>query len=113
MKRLLARLSSVLLALAALGAHAAAAPIHLKAYRSLVNLASPQFSPDGTRIAVIAIKPDFVHDRYDRTLLVVDAAGGAPTALVRGMRDLAMPRWSPDGRTLSFIARVGKRKSQV
>ena len=49
MKRLLACLPSVLLALAPLGAHAAA-PIHLKAYRSLVNLASPQFSPDGARV---------------------------------------------------------------
>ena len=35
MKRLLACLPSVLLALAPLGAHAAAAPIHLKAYRAL------------------------------------------------------------------------------
>ena len=50
-----------------------------------MNLASPQFSPDGARIAFVAIRPDFVHDRYDRTLMVVDTAGGAPTALVRGM----------------------------
>ncbi len=113
MKRLLACLPSVLLAFAPLGAHAAAAPIELKAYRSLVNLASPQFSPDGARVAFVAIRPDFVHDRYDRTLMVVDTAGGAPTALVRGMRDLAMPRWSPDGRRIAFIATVAKQKPQI
>ncbi|EQD69103.1 acylaminoacyl-peptidase, partial [mine drainage metagenome] len=113
MKRLLACLPCVLLALTPLGAHAAAAPIELKAYRSLVNLASPQFSPDGTRVVFVAIRPDFVHDRYDRTLMVVDTAGGAPTALVRGMRDLQMPRWSPDGRTLAFIAKVAKQKAEI
>ena len=84
MKRLLAFLPSVLLALTPPGAHAAAAPIYLKAYRSLVNLASPRFSPDGARVAFVAIRPDFVHDRYDRTLMVVDTAGGASASRTDG-----------------------------
>ncbi len=94
-------------------AQALTAPIHLKAYRALVKLASPQFSPDGKRIAFLTIKPDFVHDRYDTTLRVVGTRGGKPEALVRGMRDLKMPRWSPDGRTIAFIAKVSKQKPQI
>ncbi|MHB1617762.1 MAG: prolyl oligopeptidase family serine peptidase, partial [Metallibacterium sp.] len=113
MKRYLACLPAALLAFALLCVQAAAAPIHLKAYRSLVKFASPRFSPDGTRIAFLTIKPDFVHDRYATTLRVVDTRGGAPEALVRGMRDLQMPRWSPDGRTLAFIAKVAKQKAEI
>ncbi|MHB1895514.1 MAG: S9 family peptidase [Metallibacterium sp.] len=113
MKRYLACLPAALLAFAPLCVQAAAAPIHLKAYRSLVKFASPRFSPDGTRIAFLTIKPDFVHDRYATTLRVVDTRGGAPEALVRGMRDLQMPRWSPDGRTLAFIAKVAKQKAEI
>ena len=114
MKRYLACLPAALLAFAPLRVQAAAAaPIHLKAYRTLVRIASPRFSPDGTRIAFLTIKPDFVHDRYATTLRVVDTRGGAPEALVRGMRDLQMPRWSPDGRTLAFIAKVAKQKAEI
>ncbi|WP_297920176.1 S9 family peptidase [Metallibacterium sp.] len=111
---LLACLPAALLAFAPLRVQAAAAaPIHLKAYRTLVRIASPRFSPDGTRIAFLTLKPDFVHDRYATTLRVVDTRGGAPEALVRGMRDLQMPRWSPDGRTLAFIAKVAKQKAEI
>ena len=114
MKRYLAYLPAALLAFAPSCVQATTeAPIHLQAYRSLLRIASPQFSPDGTRIAFLTIKPDFVHDRYDTTLRVVATDGNAPKALVRGMHDLKMPRWSPDGRTLAFIAKVGKQKAEI
>jgi len=114
MKRYLACLTVVLLAFSLPCAQAATvAPINWQAYRSLTKYSAPQFSPDGSRIAFLTIKPDFVHDRYAATLRVVDTRGGAPQALVRGMRDLQMPRWSPDGRTLAFIAKVGKRKPEI
>ncbi len=107
------RFGALLLVLAPLAAHAQATPVRLQDFRALVRIVSPQFSPGGRRIAFLSVRPDFVHDRYDATLRVVAADGGPAAALVRGMRDLHMPRWAPDGRTLSFIARVGKRKPQV
>ncbi|MDE3136916.1 MAG: S9 family peptidase [Acidobacteriota bacterium] len=102
-----------LLALTSLATQAAAAPIHLKDFRALVRIDSPRFSPDGRQIAFLTIRPDFVHDRYDVTLNVMDAAGGKSRVLVHAMLDVHMPHWSPDGRTIAFIAEVGKGKPQI
>ncbi|EQD41601.1 peptidase S9 prolyl oligopeptidase active site domain protein, partial [mine drainage metagenome] len=88
-------------------------PIHLKDFRSLVKFASLEFSPGGGRIVFVAIRPDLVHNRYDRTLMVVSTSGGAPRALVRGMRHLKMPRWSPDGSQIAFIASVDRQKPEI
>ncbi len=91
----------------------ASRPTNLRAYRHLVKLASPQFSPDGRQIAFVTIRPDFLYNRYDTTLRVVPAAGGKPVAWVRGLHDLHMPRWAPDGRHIAFLARVGREKPEV
>jgi dipeptidyl aminopeptidase/acylaminoacyl peptidase len=103
----------ILLALTSLATEAGAAPIHLKDYRELVRIDSPQFSPDGQQIAFLTIRPDFVHDRYDATLRVMDTAGGKSRVLVHAMLGVNMPRWSPDGRTIAFIAKVGSEKAQI
>jgi dipeptidyl aminopeptidase/acylaminoacyl peptidase len=106
-------LPAVLLALASLSAAAASAPIGLTDFRTLVRIASPRFSPDGTQIAFLAVRSDFVHDRYDATLRVVSAGGCEPRTLVEDISDIDMPRWSPDGRTLAFIGKVGDREPQI
>lgn len=98
-----------LFALSPVGASASTGPIRLGDYRALVRIASPRFSPDGKMIAFLTVRSDFVHDRYDATLRVMDTSGGGARVLVRGMPDLHSPRWSSDGRTLAFIAdRAGK-----
>ncbi|MDE2449179.1 MAG: S9 family peptidase [Gammaproteobacteria bacterium] len=102
-----------LLALASLGAPAAARPVGLTDFRMLLCISSPRFSPDGQQIAFLTVRPDFVNDRYDATLRVIPTVGGESRALVEDMQDLEMPRWSPDGETLGFIAKVGERQSQL
>jgi dipeptidyl aminopeptidase/acylaminoacyl peptidase len=109
----LVSLPAVLLALAAVGAPASAKPIRLSDFRSLQRITSPQFSPDGKQIAFLTVRPDFVHDRYDSSLLVISTAGGEPRTLVQDIADLDLPRWSPDGRTLAFIGTVGHQKAQI
>jgi len=106
-------LPALLLALVPLAPQAAAAPIHLKNYRALVRIKSPRFSPDGQQIAFLAVRSDFVHDRYDATLRVMNTAGGNSRVLVHAMLDVHMPRWSPDGHTIAFIASVGNEKPQI
>jgi dipeptidyl aminopeptidase/acylaminoacyl peptidase len=115
MKGPLARrcLAAALLALVSMAAPAAPAPIRLTDLRALVRVGSPQFSPDGTSIAFLTFRSDFVHDRYDATLRVVSIQGGEPRTLVEDIHDIDMPRWSPDGRSLAFIGRVGNRESQI
>ncbi|MGA9853256.1 MAG: S9 family peptidase [Gammaproteobacteria bacterium] len=103
----------LLLALAPLAASAASMTIQLRDYRSLVRIDSPRFSPDGKQIAFMTVRSDFVHDRYDAALRVMNIADGKSQVLARGMKDMKMPRWSPDGKTLAFTAKVGKRKAQI
>ncbi len=58
--------------------------------------ASPQYSPDGKRIAF----------RSDRTgeeqIWVCDSEGGNPVQVTSGQGRPSVPRWSPDGRRLVF-----------
>ena len=104
---------SILLPLTFLAVQCTAAPIQLTDFRGLVRIDSPSFSPDGGSIAFLTVRSDFVRDRYDATLRVVDVATGKSRVLVRGLRDLSMPCWSPDGRTLAFLAQVGEQKTQI
>jgi dipeptidyl aminopeptidase/acylaminoacyl peptidase len=115
MKRRLAFacLPAALLALASIGAAVAAAPIGLTDFRALVRIASPRFSPDGTQIAFLAARSDFVHDRYDATLRVISTKGGESRTLVEDIPDIDSPRWSPDGRTIAFIGTVEGGESQI
>jgi dipeptidyl aminopeptidase/acylaminoacyl peptidase len=104
---------AVLLSVTPFVGRAAPRPLELNDYRALIQISSPQFSPDGEWIAFLTIRPDFVYDRYDATLRVVSAKGGPTYTLVQGMSDLHMPRWSPDGRSIKFIATVGDQKAQI
>lgn len=57
---------------------------------------SPQYSPQGDRIA-------FRSDRSDgEQLWVADAAGGNPVQVTHGALNPSVPRWSPDGRGIIF-----------
>lgn len=91
----------------------AARPIQLQDYRALVRIHSPAFSPDGKQLAFVTTRPDFIHDRYDATLRLLDVANGTSRVLVDEMSNLHAPDWLPDGRAIAFIAKVGKQKAQI
>ena len=58
--------------------------------------ASPQYSPDGRRIA-------FRSDRSgEEQIWVCDAGGGNPVQVTTGAGRPSVPRWSPDGKRLVF-----------
>jgi uncharacterized protein (TIGR03067 family) len=61
---------------------------------------SPAWSPDGSKIALDAIRSLFGEGLSDARLMVVNAAGGAPKDLGPG----AMPAWLPDSKRLAYCS---------
>jgi len=102
--KIAALLPLLALALLAPAIRAQATPLTLQSYRSIVGVADARISPNGASVAFIASIGDYTHDRYDKRLMLVPAAGGAPTALTAITKGLSDPQWSPAGDRLAYIA---------
>jgi dipeptidyl aminopeptidase/acylaminoacyl peptidase len=79
-------------------------PLTFDAVRQLVEVSSPQISPDGTRVAYVRSVGDFKADERKTEIELVDVASGTTRALTHGRKDISTLRWSPDGDRLAFLA---------
>ena len=68
-------------------------PVQLTA--SEKNVADPQWSPDGRRLAYVR----------DNEIRVIEADGSRDVGVTGHPAGVSAPRWSPDGRRLAFISR--------
>ncbi|HTX57045.1 MAG TPA: S9 family peptidase [Candidatus Acidoferrales bacterium] len=94
-------------------AHAAAPPLTLMSLRSLVGVSQARINSAGTEIVFVASVGDYVHDRYDKRLMLVPAAGGAPRAITPVVKGLSDPQWSPSGDRIAYVADDAKGNAQV
>ncbi|HZZ65067.1 MAG TPA: LpqB family beta-propeller domain-containing protein [Candidatus Baltobacteraceae bacterium] len=87
-----------LILLGALGSTAGARTLDAGDIPAIVTLQQPAISPDGSRIAIVVIRPE------QPELLLVNVRTAHQTVIARG-GDVADPRWSPDGSALAFLQR--------
>jgi len=90
------------------------ATFRLTDLRRLVQVGSPEISPDGKQIAVVVSRPDWKNDKSRRELDLVGVASGNSRPLTYRRDGVSSPRWSPSGDRLAFTAPdTATKKSQV
>ena len=87
-------------------------------FSRLKRVADPQFSPDGSSLAVLISAPNLDENRHVASLHTVDVASGTLHVIVSGEKAIAVsfPRWSPNGQQIAYLATVptaGQPKPQV
>lgn len=109
------RPSRLLLVLACLLPHAAAAqaPFTLADTRKTVGVGSPTVSADGRTAAFVVSQGNYVANRTESRLWIVELAGGPPRLLTPSRTSVSQPAWSPAGRTLAFLAPDTAGRSQL
>lgn len=78
-----------------------------------VSLSDVAISPDGSRIALIASRADFIDNRFIDSLWLVDVKSGAQRELAPGRIGISSPQWSPDGQQLAWLDAPADGESQV
>jgi dipeptidyl aminopeptidase/acylaminoacyl peptidase len=82
-------------------------------YAKFVNISDPQISPNGKSIVIVVSRPDYVNNRYNAELVLIDVASRKRTLLTQDRVSVSSPRWSPNGEQLAFIARTGQGKDAL
>ena len=83
-------------------ARSGAVPVQLTRTREAES-GPPEWSPDGTRIAILVNDEDRFYAYYLAKLATVPAGGGVPTILTAALdRAVANPSWTADGQALVF-----------
>lgn len=97
-------------------AGAAARPLTFDDMRHVATYSNVAIAPDARRIAAVLRRGDYDKNRFDTTLVLVDARSGSVRALTPGRKKVSDPVWSPSGDRLAFLAPAGeadKQKTQV
>ncbi len=79
-------------------------------YTKIVGIADPQISPDGKNVVMVVSRPDYVNNRNNTELVLVEVATGKKTVITYERTSVSSPRWSPNGEQLAFISKASSAK---
>ena len=82
-------------------------------YAKFVNISDPQISPDGKSVVIVVSRPDYVQNRFNAELVLIDVVWGKRSILTQDRFAVSSPRWSPNGEQLAFLSRVGQGKDAI
>lgn len=102
MKRLLASLFVLLVALCAITA-AQDHPFAINDLLKVRRVADPQVSPKGDLVAYTITDIDKEANRGVSQIYIVPIDGGAPRQLTNASQSSSSPRWAPDGSKIAFV----------
>lgn len=91
------------LAASPLAAQPSANRLTVDRFPSLVQLSSPQISPDGKSIVLVVRRAETEPNGWAGELVLVEVATGAQRSLTYGRKQVSHPRWSPSGDRLAFL----------
>ena len=78
-------------------------PLSPETFLSLRHISDLEFSPDGSRIALVVSEPA-KGDQRQRHIWLLDPATGAARQITYSEKAESSPRWSPDGKFLAFLS---------
>src|SRR6476646_9666287 len=83
--------------------------IQLEQYLDWEEVQNPQLSPDGNKIIFGRRWVDKMNDRWQTTLMMMNADGSQPRSLVEG----SDVHWSPDGKRIAYVGKGEPTGSQI
>jgi dipeptidyl aminopeptidase/acylaminoacyl peptidase len=86
-------------------------PIEPDDFTNYKTLSHPDFSPDGTKIAISVHYANKTENEYNSDVVIVDSSGNGITRYSYGGKD-SSPRFSPDGRSLLFLSKRTIQKEE-
>jgi hypothetical protein len=79
---------------------------------SMVSIADPQISPDGSSVAFVLSRANMSERRYDSEVASVDVKTREVSVFSSGLPGASLPRWSPSGKSIAFLATAARGKDE-
>jgi dipeptidyl aminopeptidase/acylaminoacyl peptidase len=78
-------------------------PLNLDDLGTLLCSLNPSISPDGSQVVVVREHTNYEHNRYERSLELIDLETGKHRELTPERLRVDDPQWSPSGDRLAFL----------
>jgi len=81
-------------------------------FSRIVHVADPQISLDGSKLALVTVRPMLEDNRYHYEIWIYDVKSGDAICSISSAEGDFAPKWSPSGKKLVFISRRGFKEEE-